>query len=155
MSASVARHTPPGVRFVKAPGRDAEADDGAIAGTVADILEDVRRRGDAAVAEYATRFDGVELARFEVDDAARREALDALDGQTREDTEFAIDNVRRFAEAQLDSIRPLEFERLPGVRLGHRLIPIERVGCYVPGGRYPAPLRAGHDDRAGGGRGRR
>jgi histidinol dehydrogenase/sulfopropanediol 3-dehydrogenase len=60
-----------------------------------------------------------------------------VDGQTRADTEFAIANVRTFAEAQLGTILPLEIETLPGVHLGHRVIPIERVGCYVPGGRYP------------------
>jgi histidinol dehydrogenase/sulfopropanediol 3-dehydrogenase len=60
-----------------------------------------------------------------------------LDPQTRADTEFAIANVRRFAEAQLATILPLEMESQPGVFMGHRVIPIERVGCYVPGGRYP------------------
>ena len=137
MSASGAREAPAGVRFVKSPGRKAGEDDASIAATVTAILEDVRVRGDAAVAEYAARFDGVELERFEVDAAERQGTLDALDRQTREDTEFAIDNVRRFATAQLESIRPLEMESLPGVRLGHRLVPLERVGCYVPGGRYP------------------
>jgi sulfopropanediol 3-dehydrogenase len=63
--------------------------------------------------------------------------LNALDPQTRKDTEFAIENVRNFAKAQLATILPLEIETLPGVHLGHRVIPIERVGCYVPGGRYP------------------
>ena len=61
----------------------------------------------------------------------------ALDPQTRKDTEFAIANVRRFAEAQLATILPLEMESLPGVHMGHRVIPITRVGCYVPGGRFP------------------
>ena len=136
-SAAVPADAPSGVRFVKAPGRRATDDDASIAGIVSGVLDDVRARGDAAVAEYAAKFDAVELERFEVTDAERRETLDALDPQTRADTEFAIDNVRRFAEAQLDSMRSLEIESLPGVRLGHRLIPLERVGCYVPGGRYP------------------
>ena len=54
--------------------------------------------------------------------------------KTRADTEFAIANVRQFAQAQLATMLPLEIETLPGVHLGHRIIPIERVGCYVPGG---------------------
>ena len=124
-------------RFVKAPEPTAGEDDAAIGSSVADVLVGVRSRGDAAVSEYAARFDGVEIERFEVDEAERAESVRALDPQTREDTAFAIDNVRRFAEAQLDSMRPLEIESLPGVRLGHRLIPLARVGCYVPGGRYP------------------
>ena len=73
----------------------------------------------------------------QVTDDERAAALRELAPQTRQDTEFAIDNVRRFAEAQLGTILPLEIETLPGVHLGHRVIPIERVGCYVPGGRYP------------------
>ncbi len=63
--------------------------------------------------------------------------MDELEPQTRQDTEFAIANVRSFAEAQLATMLPLEVEPLPGVHMGHRVIPIERVGCYVPGGRYP------------------
>ena len=69
--------------------------------------------------------------------AERAAALNELAPQTRADTEFAIANVRKFAEAQLATILPLEVETLPGIHLGHRVIPIERVGCYVPGGRYP------------------
>jgi sulfopropanediol 3-dehydrogenase len=65
------------------------------------------------------------------------QALDLLDHQTREDTEFAIGNVRAFAEAQLKTILPLEVELRPGLHLGHRVIPIETIGAYVPGGRYP------------------
>jgi histidinol dehydrogenase/sulfopropanediol 3-dehydrogenase len=104
---------------------------------VAEIVKAVRTRGDAAVREYAKAFDKADLERFEVTPEERAEAVDGLDPQTRADTEFAIANVRRFAEAQLKTILPLEMESLPGLHLGHRVIPIERVGCYVPGGRYP------------------
>jgi sulfopropanediol 3-dehydrogenase len=97
----------------------------------------VRERGDAAVREYSAAFDKVELEKFEVSEEERLKAVAELDPQTREDTEFAIANVRAFAEAQLKTILPLEIETLPGLHLGHRVIPIEVVGCYVPGGRYP------------------
>jgi len=131
-------HSPfPGIRFVKSPGRDGATDTSAVAEVVAEILAAVRDRGDAAVAEYARAFDASDLDRFEVTDAERRAALDALDRQSREDTEFAIRNVRAFAQAQLATILPLETEPMPGVHLGHRVIPLQRVGCYVPGGRYP------------------
>ncbi len=123
--------------YVKAPGRDQVADNDEVAELVAGVLADVRQRGDAAVREYSRRFDQSDLDRFEVTPAERQAAVDLLDPQTREDTEFAIDNVRRFAEAQLATILPLEVEPLPGLHLGHRVIPIERVGCYVPGGRFP------------------
>jgi len=127
----------PGVRWLKAPLRSAADDDGSLARTVTAIVDAVRTRGDAAVAEFSTTLDGVTLDRFEVSDDERQRALDELDPQTRSDTQFTIDNVRRFAEAQLGSMQPLDVETLPGVRLGHRLIPLRRVGCYVPGGRYP------------------
>jgi histidinol dehydrogenase/sulfopropanediol 3-dehydrogenase len=123
--------------YVKAPRRDSLTDTGDVVALVTSILLGVRQRGDAAVREYAERFDRSELERFEVSGAERRQALAEMEPQTRADTEFAIDNVRRFAEAQLATILPLEVESLPGVHLGHRVIPIERVGAYVPGGRFP------------------
>ena len=125
------------IRFVKAPKINQNDDNASVATLVAEILSDVRKRGDAAVRDYALRFDRSELTQFEVTAKDREAALNALDPQTRKDTEFAIENVRNFAKAQLATILPLEVETLPGVHLGHRVIPIERVGCYVPGGRYP------------------
>jgi sulfopropanediol 3-dehydrogenase len=127
----------PNVRFVKAPSHNQTDDNSTVATLVAEILADIRRRGDAAIRDYALRFDKSELTAFEVTAKDRESALDMLDPQTRKDTDFAIENVRNFAEAQLATILPLEVETLPGVHLGHRVIPIERVGCYVPGGRYP------------------
>ncbi|SHF64066.1 histidinol dehydrogenase/sulfopropanediol 3-dehydrogenase [Loktanella atrilutea] len=128
---------PRGVTQLRAPARSAAGDTGSVAELVTEILDAVRTRGDAAVADYARRFDKSELAVFEVTDAERTAALAGLDQQTRADTEFAIANVRRFAEAQLATMLPLEMEALPGVHMGHRVIPLETVGCYVPGGRYP------------------
>ncbi|GIL39585.1 histidinol dehydrogenase [Roseiterribacter gracilis] len=123
--------------YVKAPTRDQIADNSQVVATVTAVLKDVRERGDAAVREYAKKFDGAELDRFEVSAVDRQRAVDELDVQTRSDTEFAIANVRRFAEAQLSTIQPLEIEPYPGLHLGHRVIPIQRVGAYVPGGRFP------------------
>ncbi|MGR3823545.1 MAG: histidinol dehydrogenase [Salipiger marinus] len=128
---------PETLRFIKAPGRDAGADTGAVAGLVAEILARVRAEGDAAVRDYTARFDGVTPDRIEVSAAEREAAVAALDPQTRADTEFAIANVRAFAEAQLGALSEIEVELRPGVHLGHRNIPLQRVGCYVPGGRYP------------------
>ncbi len=124
-------------RYVKAPGRDSVGDAGNVVDLVGEILHAVRQRGDAAVRDYAARFDQSALDRFEVTPAERRAALSGLERQTQADTEFAIANVRRFAEAQLATILPLEVEPSPGLHLGHRIIPIERVGAYVPGGRFP------------------
>jgi sulfopropanediol 3-dehydrogenase len=126
-----------GVDYIKAPRRDAEADNAPVERVVKDVLAAVRERGDAAVREYALAFDKADIADFEVSAQVRAEAVAGLAPQTRKDTEFAIERVRAFAQAQRATILPLEIEALPGLHLGHRVIPIERVGAYVPGGRYP------------------
>lgn len=128
---------PATVTFVKPPARDAIADNAPVETLVAEVLARVKAEGDAAVRDYSARFDKAELASFEVSAADREAALARLDPQTRADTEFAIANVRAFAQAQLGTMSDLEIEIRPGVHLGHRNIPLERVGCYVPGGRYP------------------
>ena len=127
----------PGVTYVKSPERSSLSDNAPVETLVSEIIANVRQNGDAAVREYSAKFDKAELDAFEVTQAEREQALAELDPQTRADTEFAIENVRKFAKAQLATMLPLEVETLPGVYLGHRVIPIERVGCYVPGGRYP------------------
>lgn len=126
-----------GVTYVKRPERSAVSDNASVETLVREILTSVRERGDEAVRDYSKKFDNADLQTLEVSDEERRAALDGLDRQSREDTEFAIANVRAFAEAQLKTMLPLEVETLRGVHMGHRVIPIERVGCYVPGGRYP------------------
>lgn len=128
---------PDTITFLKGPDRDAQADNAPVERLVAEIVARVRTEGDAAVRDFATRFDGTCPERFEVTMEEREAALARLDPQTRADTEFAIQNVRAFAQAQLGTLSELEIEILPGVHLGHRNIPLERVGCYVPGGRYP------------------
>jgi histidinol dehydrogenase/sulfopropanediol 3-dehydrogenase len=122
---------------IKAPSRDAISDTAPVEKTVKEIIANIRARGDAAVREYSLAFDNVTVERFEVTEDEKFKAVAEMDPETREDTEFAIANVRRFAEAQLATILPLEIESLPGLHLGHRVIPIQVIGCYVPGGRYP------------------
>ncbi|WP_421904787.1 histidinol dehydrogenase [Mameliella sp.] len=126
-----------GVTWLRAPRLSSESGTSEIQKTVSTILSEVKGKGDAAVADFAARFDKSNLTTFEVTDAEREAALKALDSQTRADTEFAIANVTKFSEAQLATMLPLEVEIRDGVHLGHRIIPLERVGCYVPGGRYP------------------
>jgi sulfopropanediol 3-dehydrogenase len=125
------------VEYIKAARRDAQADNAPVETVVKEVLAAVRERGDAALREYSRAFDKADIATFEVTPEERADAVAALDAQTRKDTEFAIERVRAFAEAQRATILPLEIEALPGLHLGHRVIPIERVGAYVPGGRYP------------------
>jgi sulfopropanediol 3-dehydrogenase len=128
---------PQGISYVKAPSRDQVSDNAPVETLVAEILKNVREQCDSAIRDYSLKFDKADVTTFEVTAEEREAALAELDPQTRADTEFAIANVRKFAEAQLATMLPLEIETLPGVHLGHRVIPIDRVGCYVPGGRYP------------------
>ncbi len=126
-----------GMVFIKAPECDTTAGNVALEDTVRSVVAAVRERGDAAVREFSQRFDGTAPETLEVSRAERVAAVQALEPQTRADTEFAIERVRAFAEAQRATMLPLEVEALPGLHLGHRVIPIGRVGAYVPGGRYP------------------
>jgi sulfopropanediol 3-dehydrogenase len=125
------------LNYIKSPAARAEDSASAIEDTVREIIAQVRARGDAAVREYSLKFDGKDTPALEVSLEARLQAVADLDEQTRKDTEFAIERVRAFAEAQLATVLPLEIETLPGLHLGHRVIPVQRIGAYVPGGRYP------------------
>ena len=125
----------PGIDWIKAPAPETDADTAELSRVVADVLARVRAEGDAAVADFARRFDSSDAVSFEVTLEQREAAVAALDPQTRADTEFAIANVRRFAQAQLACLTPLDVEVLPGAFLGHRIIPVQRVGCYVPSAR--------------------
>jgi sulfopropanediol 3-dehydrogenase len=114
-----------------------DADDAKVRQTVEGILGDVKARGDAAVRELSQRFDkwsppAFRLSRDELDAIVRK-----VPAGTLADIEFAQAQIRNFARHQREAIRDVEVETLPGVKLGHRNIPVESVGCYVPGGRYP------------------
>jgi sulfopropanediol 3-dehydrogenase len=104
---------------------------------VSEIVEDVRRRGDTAVREHSARLDGWAPESFALTDVEVQAALKRLPGTVLDDICHVQDNVRRFAEAQRAAVMDIEVEVEPGVVLGHRNIPIDRVGVYVPGGRYP------------------
>src|SRR6201996_3111556 len=105
--------------------------------TVEAILEDISARGDAAVRELSAKFDKWEPAAFRLRPDEILSLTDSLPDQVITDIKFAQTQIRRFAEAQKDALRDIEVETLPGIRLGHKNIPVDSVGCYVPGGRYP------------------
>src|SRR6267154_1748053 len=105
--------------------------------TVEAILEDIAARGDAAVRELSAKFDKWEPASFRLTQAEIATLIATLPAQVIGDIKFAQTQIRRFAEAQKAALRDIEVETLPGVRLGHKNIPVASVGCYVPGGRYP------------------
>lgn len=125
------------VSWIKRPQGQDEQADRSLSDTVSAIIARVRQDGDAALREFSRQFDKLEPQQFEVTAAEIDQALADMDPQTRRDSEFAISQVRRFAQAQFATMQPLEVETLPGVHLGHRIIPVQTVGCYVPGGRYP------------------
>ncbi len=121
-------------------GRDAEAvaeDDAKVRSTVEGILADIKARGDAAVREMSIRFDRWDRADYRLTDAEIRDCLAQLTPRDLDDIRFAQAQVRNFAEHQKAALRDIEVETLPGVMLGHKNIPVNSVGCYVPGGKYP------------------
>ena len=121
-------------------GRDEAARaaaDSEVRETVLGILADVRGRGDEAVRELSERFDGWSPERFRLSEAEIEAATgEVSEGELRA-IEFSLEQVRTFAGAQREALTDIEVETRPGVVLGHKNIPINNVGCYVPGGRYP------------------
>lgn len=105
--------------------------------TVEGILADLETRGDQAVRELSRKFDGWEAESFRLSEADIEKALSSVSKRDLDDIRFAQAQVRNFAEHQKAALRDIEVETLPGVFLGHRNIPVNAVGCYVPGGKYP------------------
>lgn len=105
--------------------------------TVEKILEDIDARGDAAVRELSEKFDGWTPESFILSPSEIDKAMSQVADRDLKDIEFAQAQVRNFAEKQKECIKDLEVETMPGVVLGHRNVPVDAVGCYVPGGRYP------------------
>jgi len=105
--------------------------------TVENILKDIEQRGDAAVRELSERFDKWSPPSFRLSQTQIEDLIASLPEQVITDIQFAQAQVRRFAEAQRAAFLDIEIETLPGVTLGHKNIPVNSVGCYIPGGRYP------------------
>ncbi len=114
----------------------AEAD-AKVRATVEDILEAITKRGDDAVKELALKFDGYAPDDFRLSEAEIAAAISNVSRDDIDDIKFAQAQVRNFAEKQKECLQDLEVETLPGVILGHKNVPVNAVGCYVPGGKYP------------------
>ena len=125
------------VRWAKEPDRPQLADQLAVEQTVRGIIDDIRSRGERGLREHSERLDKWNPERFLVGTAEIERAFKSVGQEAVADIEHVRDRVRTFAEAQLTALRPVEIEIEPGVTLGHRLIPVDAVGCYVPGGHYP------------------
>lgn len=105
--------------------------------TVSDIIREIETKGDAAVRRLSEQFDNWSPASFRLTEAQIKEITDSVPEQVKEDIRFAQQQIRFFAEKQKESIKDIEVETLPGVFLGHKNIPVNSAGCYIPGGRYP------------------
>lgn len=127
------------IKVIKA-GVDAElaADmDAKVKATVEATLKDIENRGDTAVRELSEKFDNWSPDSFRLSDEDIQAAVSRLSDQTIDDIKFAQAQIRNFAEIQLASLSDVEVETFPGVTLGHKNIPVNSVGCYIPGGKYP------------------
>jgi sulfopropanediol 3-dehydrogenase len=117
---------------------EAKADaDRKVRDSVEAALADIERRGDAAVREMSVKFDGWDREDYRLSQAEIDACVNSLTPQERKDIEFAQTQVRNFARIQRDSMKDVEVETLPGVILGHKNLPVNAAGCYVPGGKYP------------------
>lgn len=127
------------IQYIKTgkPAEEKRDIDQQVAKTVETILADIETRGWAAIREYSEKFDKWAPKAFKLSAAEIQACIDSLTAQDIEDITFAQTQIKRFAQIQMLGLRDVEVETLPGVILGHKNIPINRVGAYVPGGKYP------------------
>ena len=112
-------------------------EDATVRQTVEEILADIEKRGDDAVRELSRKFDSYSPENFRLSDSEIEAAMQKVASRDMDDIKFAQTQIRNFAEAQRASMTDIEIETMPGVILGHRNIPVQSVGCYVPGGKFP------------------
>lgn len=108
---------------------------------VKEIIADVRKNGNSAVKKYSAKFDGIETDCRELSEDEIENAVKSLDDEVLEALKFSVRNVEEFAKAQLGSVKNTMVQA-DGAILGHKIIPLEKVGCYIPGGNYPLPSTA-------------
>ena len=119
------------------PEADRVEDDAKTAAVVAATLKDIEARGDTAVRELANKFDSYDRSSYRLTHSEIDTLISKVSPDDLEDIKFAQKQVVNFAQAQRDSMLDIEVETLPGVILGHKNIPVQSVGCYVPGGKFP------------------
>ena len=108
---------------------------------VKEIIADVRQNGNSAVKKYSEKFDGIETDCRELSEEEIENAVKSLDDEVLQALKFSVRNVEEFAKAQLGSVKNTMVQA-DGAILGHKIIPLEKVGCYIPGGNYPLPSTA-------------
>lgn len=121
----------------KATRKAAHGADPDLTDRVRQLLKDVEDNGESAIRKMSTEFDNWSPEKFRLSDSEINRIIESVDRRTVTDIEFAQTQIRNFASVQLSSLQNVEVETLPGVTLGHKLIPVGSVGAYVPGGRYP------------------
>jgi sulfopropanediol 3-dehydrogenase len=128
-----------GIVYLKNSKPEAEKaeDDAKVRAVVESTLKDIETRGDAAVRDLSQKFDGYTPDSFRLTQSEIEAAMQKVSTRDMDDIKFAQTQIRRFAEAQRASMTDIEVETMPGVVLGHRNIPVQSVGCYVPGGKFP------------------
>ncbi len=119
------------------PEADRAEDDAKTRAVVEATLKDIEMRGDTAVRELSEKFDNYSPESFRLSQRQIDDLIASLTDRELADIKFAQEQVRNFAQAQRDSMLDIEVETLPGVILGHKNIPVQSVGCYVPGGKFP------------------
>jgi len=112
-------------------------DDEKTSNIVKDTLKNIENNGDKAIRELSKKFDNWTPESFKLPDEKIKEIISVIPEQVKTDIKFAQDNIRKFAEKQKETLSDLETEIMPDVILGHKNIPVNSVGCYIPGGRYP------------------
>jgi sulfopropanediol 3-dehydrogenase len=105
--------------------------------TVINIIEQIAAGGDKALRELSTKFDRWDRDDYRLSEAEIEKIVGSVLESVKADIKFAQKQIRTFAEAQRATLKDVEIETIPGVRLGHKNIPVNSVGAYVPGGRYP------------------
>ena len=106
--------------------------------SVSSIISDVKNRGDIAIKEYSKKFGDGDIVDLEVTPEEIEKAYNETSDEIKNSLKLAIKNVKNFAEAQISVIKDVETD-INGIKLGHKVIPLERIGAYVPGGNYPLP----------------
>ncbi len=119
------------------PELEKETDDAKVRMQVEAILKEVETNGDQAIRALSEKFDSYSPSQFKLTQSEIESAIQKVSARDMEDIKFAQAQIRKFAEAQRGSMTDIEIETLPGVILGHKNIPVESVGCYVPGGKFP------------------
>ena len=126
------------MKILKESKKRTPADTRALRDTVSDIIDQVCTRGDEALREYNLKFDQCSRDFLRVSPEEIRDAYSQLDSQELDDMKTALGNIRAFAQAQRETLSELEdFSPMPGIHLGHRILPVRSCCCYVPGGSYP------------------